>query len=65
MTQDDEARFAAILGQAVIALWAQLPQDVQHQLFEQAVVLGHVSEADEMLREQLARFLHDRHDRTA
>jgi hypothetical protein len=65
MSHDDDARFAPILGQAVIALWSRLPQDVQHELFERAVVVGHVGEADEMLREQLARFLHEHHERTA
>jgi hypothetical protein len=33
-------------------------------LFERAVVLGHKSERDESLREQLAKFLHDHHTRT-
>jgi len=28
-------------------------------------VLGHHSERDEMLREQLAKFLHDHHRRTS
>jgi hypothetical protein len=33
-------------------------------LFERAVVLGHQTERDESLREQLAKFLHDHHERT-
>jgi hypothetical protein len=41
-----------------------LPQEMQHTLFERAVVLGHRSERDESLREQLAKFLHDHHERT-
>ena len=45
-------------------LWSELPQELQHQLFERAVVLGHQSEQDESLREQLAKFLHDHHERT-
>jgi hypothetical protein len=49
----------------VIALWSELPQPVQEELFERAVRLGHHSERDEMLREQLAKFLHDRHSRTS
>jgi hypothetical protein len=57
-------RFALVLGSAVIEAWGTLPQDVQHQLFEKALVAGHKSEADEMLREQLAAFLHDQHPRT-
>jgi hypothetical protein len=33
-------------------------------LFERAVLLGHQGEQDESLREQLAKFLHDHHERT-
>jgi hypothetical protein len=57
----DHERFRAILGHAVIENWVNLPQPVQEQLFESAVVLGHHDERDEMLREQLAKFLHDHH----
>ena len=45
-------------------MWGELPQPIQEQLFECAVVLGHQDERDEMLREQLAKFLHDHHERT-
>jgi hypothetical protein len=58
-------RFAAALGLAAIDLWSELPQELQQRLFEQAVVHGHKSEQDESLREQLAQFLHARHQRTA
>ena len=61
---DDEGRFAPLLGQAAIHLWADLPRDMQERLFEHAVVIGHRGERDESLREQLAKFLHDRHKRT-
>jgi hypothetical protein len=61
---DDEGRFAPLLGRAAIHLWAELPREVQEKLFEHAVVTGHKSERDEALREQLAKFLHDRHKRT-
>ena len=57
-------RFARALGQAVIAAWAELPQEVQETLFERAVLAGHKTMADESLREELARFLHDHHPRT-
>jgi hypothetical protein len=57
-------RFASALGQAVIARWAELSQDTQHLIFEQAVLCGHHDERDESLREQLAEFLHDNHPRT-
>jgi hypothetical protein len=61
---DDEGRFAPLLGQAAIHLWADLPRDIQERLFEHAVVIGHKGERDESLREQLAKFLHERHKRT-
>ncbi|MDC7787094.1 hypothetical protein PQJ75_21505 [Rhodoplanes sp. TEM] len=63
-------RLERILGSAVVAVWGRLPQDVQHDLFEEAVLAGHRSERragepDEGLRESLAIFLHDHHFRTA
>lgn len=61
---ENEGRFAPLLGQAAIHLWADLPRDTQERLFEHAVVIGHKGERDESLREQLAKFLHDRHKRT-
>ncbi len=60
-----EDRFIHVLGMAALDLWSDLPQEIQHQVFERAVLLGHRTEADESLREQLAAFLHDRHERTA
>ncbi len=59
-----DKRFAPLLGTAAIHLWAELPTDIQQKLFEHAVVIGHRSEQDESLREQLAKFLHDNHART-
>lgn len=59
-----DERFALALGQAVIEVWGNLPQEVQQSLFESAVVAGHHGEPDESLREQLAVFLHDKHPRT-
>ena len=59
-----EERFCLVLGEAALSLWSGLPQPVQEALFERAVLLGHQSERDEMLREQLAKFLHDHHKRT-
>jgi hypothetical protein len=58
-------KFSRILGYAVITGWSDLPQQVQHDLFERAVVLGHEAERDEGLREELAQFLHNHHKRTA
>ena len=57
-------RYVEALGLAALDLWSELPQDVQHRLFEQAVLRGHKSERDESLREQLAQFLHVQHERT-
>ena len=57
-------RYLLVLGTAAADLWSHLPQELQHSLFERAVVLGHKSERDESLREQLAKFLHDHHART-
>ena len=57
-------RFTPLLGAAALHLWAELPQTIQEKLFEHAVVIGHRGERDESLREQLAKFLHDRHART-
>jgi hypothetical protein len=47
------------LGRAVLALWSDLPRDVQEYLFEQAVA-GEV-----ILRNHLASYLHDHHPKTA
>jgi hypothetical protein len=66
MTADESTeRFVEALGLATLDLWSELPQEVQHSLFEQAVLRGHKSERDESLREQLAQFLHQHHERTA
>ncbi len=61
---DIAARYLLVLGAAAADLWSELPHDLQHALFERAVVLGHQREEDESLREQLAKFLHDHHVRT-
>jgi hypothetical protein len=61
---ENAARYFLALGAAAAELWSDLPAELQQTLFERAVLLGHQSERDESLREQLAKFLHDRHDRT-
>jgi hypothetical protein len=61
---DPGDRYLLVLGAAAAELWSDLPHDLQHSLFERAVVLGHRSERDESLREQLAKFLHEHHART-
>ena len=62
---DSDERYIEALGLAALDLWSELPQAVQHSLFERAVLRGHKTERDESLREQLAQFLHDHHERTA
>jgi hypothetical protein len=47
------------LGQAVGRIWSNLPQAVQHQIFEEAVM-----SQGESMRQQLAIFLHGKHSRT-
>ena len=47
------------LGEAVIRIWSNLPQDVQNHLFREAV-----RSQGESIRSQLAVFLHDKHRRT-
>lgn len=52
-------QFSRALGDAVIKTWGQLPQAVQHRLFEAVIsVLGNG------VRPQLAVFLHNQHPRT-
>ena len=48
------------LGEAVVAMWSRLPQDIQHDLFE-----GAVASQGESKRHQLAVFLHGEHSRTS
>ena len=47
------------LGEAVVKLWSRLPQEMQHDLFEEVVTLR-----GETFRPQLAVFLHGHHTRT-
>jgi hypothetical protein len=48
------------LGEAVIRIWSNLPQDTQNHLFQEAV-----ASQGESIRSQLAVFLHDKHARTS
>lgn len=64
VVNDIAGRYLLVLGAAAADLWSELPHDLQQQLFERAVLLGHQGEEDESLREQLAKFLHDHHERT-
>ncbi len=62
---DGDQRFFEALGLAALDMWSELPKPIQQTLFERALVRGHRTERDENLREQLAQFLHDHHERTA
>jgi hypothetical protein len=57
--RDADDAFALLAGRAALRLWPDLPRDIQERLFETAVP------TDELLRHDLAVFLHDRHPRTA
>jgi hypothetical protein len=48
------------LGEAVIRLWSNWPQELQDHLFKEAV-----ASQGESIRSQLAVFLHDEHSRTS
>jgi hypothetical protein len=56
---DGVASLVLALGRSVTAIWGNLPQDVQRELFEHAV-----SAQDDTTRERLAVFLHAIHFRT-
>jgi hypothetical protein len=50
------------LGEAVVRIWSLLPQEVQHDLFEEAIA-SRGTDHDET-RSRLAMFLHGKHPRT-
>jgi hypothetical protein len=56
-------RISRALGEAVVKLWSRLPQEVQHDLFEEAIASQGDGQGPE-IRSQLATFLHDKHPRT-
>jgi hypothetical protein len=49
-----------VLGEGVARVWSKLPQELQHDLFEEAV-----ASHGEAVRQQLAVFLHHEHPRTS
>jgi hypothetical protein len=59
VSRDAKDQLYNALGEAVIHSWGNLPQDIQHDLFEAAV-----ASADETIRLPLAVLLHDAHPRT-
>jgi hypothetical protein len=58
LSETNERLFRA-LGKAVIRIWSNLPQDIQHRLFEEASTAH-----GESIRQQLAVLLHEKHSRT-
>jgi hypothetical protein len=54
----DDQNFASLLGEAAMAVWGDMPRDIQEALFETAM-----RDRSE-LRHDLARLLHERHPRT-
>jgi hypothetical protein len=58
MTNSDH-EFERLLGKAALALWSDLPRDVQEKLFETAVA------GEFTIRNHLACYLHDHHPKTA
>jgi hypothetical protein len=59
ITQAMAERLSKALGEAVSRCWSELPQEIQHDLFEAAVAAE-----GEAVRQALAVYLHDQHART-
>jgi hypothetical protein len=59
MMNNSTHEFERLLGKAALALWSDLPRDVQETLFESAVA------GDIIIRNQLASYLHNHHPKTA
>ena len=57
---ETEAQVFRALGHAVARYWSELPHDIQHSLFKEAVAFQ-----GEPVRQQLAVFLHHKHSRTS
>jgi hypothetical protein len=56
---ETQERVFRALGHAVAKVWSRLPQDIQQEVFEEAVM-----SQGESGRQQIAIFLHDGHPRT-
>jgi len=59
MMSNSTHEFERLLGKAALALWADLPRDVQENLFETAVA------EDVIIRNQLASYPREHHPKTA
>jgi hypothetical protein len=60
LSREAMERLSRALGQAVARTWSALPQDIQYRLFEAAVM-----SQGEAIRQQLAVYLHGKHERTS
>ena len=60
LSADVTEKLSRALGQAVARCWGSLPQHIQQALFEAAV-----GSEGEIIRQQLAVYLHEQHARTA
>jgi hypothetical protein len=58
LVNESDERFTRLLGEAALTLWPSLPREVQEQMFRTAAL------ADDVARNSLAVFLHERHPRT-
>ena len=59
MKNNSTFEYERLVGRAALALWPDLPRGVQESLFERSVA------GDDIIRNQLASYLHDHHPRTA
>jgi hypothetical protein len=59
LSAEETEKLSRALGQAVARCWSNLPQQIQHDLFEAAV-----SSEGEIIRQELAVYLHEKHART-
>jgi hypothetical protein len=57
---DELDKLSRALGQAVAECWSTLPQEIQQKLFDAAV-----TSQGEAIRQELAVYLHGKHDRTS
>ena len=60
LSRETSDLFSHALGDAVIRIWSRLPQDIQQQVFEEALTSEWAG-----MRSQLALFLHGKHARTS
>jgi hypothetical protein len=60
LSAEETDKLSRALGQAVARCWGSLPQHIQQALFEAAV-----GSEGEIIRQQLAVYLHEKHARTA